>query len=253
MTTITRSRGRTVLTLCLIAALLLAFTAQQARADSNSNPGVLPPNSHAFGNTYGGWSAAWWQYVESQSKSSNPLVDPTGAGCRVGQSGPVFFLVGTNGSGATTRDQCTVPAVKALFFPLVNAFDVHVPVDGLYTPQKVWDDLHVTSGFSINFSSLFAKIDNLPVSNLDQAATPYRACAGPAEDGCTAPALSLTFPADNFFGIPAGTYSPAVADGVYLLVAPLAPGTHTITFGGTGFDSGSFSQDITYNLVVSPR
>jgi hypothetical protein len=60
------------------------------------------------------------------------------------------------------------------------------------------------------------------------------------------------FVADNFFGIPAGTYAPAVADGVYLLLAPLTPGPHTISFGGTAFSFGSsFSQDITYHLTVS--
>jgi hypothetical protein len=168
----------------------------------------------------------------------------------VGQSGPVFFLVGTNGSGAAIRDQCTVPAGKALFFPLVNAFDVHVPGDGLDTPQQVWDDLHITNGFSI--SALHASFDGVPVGNLNPANTPYRACAGPVA-GC-APSFGLTFPTDNFFGIPAGMYSPAVADGVYLLHAPLTPGTHTISFGGTGFGFGMPNvEDITYYLVVSSR
>jgi len=27
------------------------------------NPGVLPPNSHAFGMTYNEWSAKWWQWA----------------------------------------------------------------------------------------------------------------------------------------------------------------------------------------------
>src|SRR5207245_1119877 len=151
-----------------------AVPTQRAGAASNPNPGVLPPNSHAYGKTYGGWSAAWWQYVLSQPASSNPLVDTTGARCGVGQSGPVFFLVGAFGSGKTTRDQCTVPAGKALFFPLVNAFDAHVPGDGLDTPQKVWDDLHIAGGFSI--SALHASIDGVPVNNLDPGNTPYRVC-----------------------------------------------------------------------------
>ena len=34
---------------------------------------------------------------------------------------------------------------------------------------------------------------------------------------------------DNLFGLPAGTYAPAVADGFYLLLPPLPPGAHTIT------------------------
>ena len=69
----------------------------------------------------------------------------------------------------------------------------------------------------------------------------------------TAPAFSVTLPADNFFApLPAGTYGPTVADGVYLLLAPLTPGAHTITFGGTGsFAGGKFMEDITYHLVVA--
>jgi hypothetical protein len=239
-----------VLVVCSgVVALVLTAPTRGARAsNANPNPGVLPPNSTAFGKSYGAWSAAWWQYVGSQPASSSPLVNTTGAGCGVGQSGPVFFLVGTNGGGAATRDQCTVPPGKALFFPLVNSFDVHVPGDGLDTPQLVWDDLHITNGFSI--SALHASIDGVPVSNLDPANTPYRACAGPVA-GC-APPFSLTFPADNFFGIPAGTYAPAVADGVYLLVVPLTPGAHTINFGGTNFGFGNVNvEDITYHLVVS--
>ena len=99
-------------------------------------------------------------------------------GCGTGQSGRVFFLVGTSSSGTATRDGCTVPAGKALFFPLVNAFDVHTPGDGLDTPLLVWNDLQNTIGFG-PFSELHATIDGVPVGNLNPARTPFRACAGP--------------------------------------------------------------------------
>lgn len=247
-----------MMVLCaVLVSLTLTVTTRDVRAsDGNLNPGVLPPSSTGFGKTYGAWSAAWWQYVFLQPASSNPLLDPTGAGCRAGQSGPVFLLVGTAGSGAATRDKCTVPAGKALFFPLLNVFDVHVACtpatasvcDSNDTPQKIWADLQT---FAFSASELHATIDGVPVANLDPSNTPYRACAGPVAR-CSAPSFSLTFPADNFFGLPAGTYAPAVADGFYLLLAPLTPGPHTITFGGTGFFGGSkFSEDIKYNLVVS--
>jgi hypothetical protein len=244
MTTITRYRRRTSLAISLIAALALAVPVQRARADSTA---IVPPTSIYDGNTYGGWSALWWQYVLSQPVSSNPLLDKTGASCGMGQSGPVFFLVGTAGSGKATRNQCTVPVNKALFFPLANGVDVHTPGDGLNSPTKVWDDLEITNGFSI--SSTYASIDGVPVGNLDPANTPYRACAGPVSQ-CSARWFSVTLPNDNLFGLTAGTYTPAVADGVYLLLPPLTPGRHTITFGGTGYLSGTFSQDTTYNLTV---
>jgi hypothetical protein len=185
------------------------------------------------------------------------LLDATGADCRTGQSGPVFFLVGTSSTGSATRDDCSVPAGKALFFPLLNAFDVHVSCavapgplcDSNDTPAKIWNDLQNNIGFTA--STLYATVDGVPVGNLDPATTPYRACAGPVPR-CNAPAFTLTFPSDNFFGLPAGSYAPAVADGFYLLLPPLRPGVHKITFGGAGtFGGGPFAQDITYHLVVS--
>jgi hypothetical protein len=246
MTTITRYHGRTSLAISLIAALALAIPGHNAHAAATTTPTVLPPTSLSFGKTYGAWSAAWWRYVALQPAATNPVIDTKGVNCGVGQSSttPVFFLVGSFGSDPVTRT-CTVPAGKALFFPLINTADVHTPGDATPTAQLLWDEMEVTRGFSI--STLHASIDGVPVSNLNPATTPYRTCAGPVSQ-CSAPAFSLFLPAANVFGLPAGTYSPAVADGFYLLLAPLTPGVHTITFGGT---SSFGSQDITYNLVVS--
>jgi len=232
-------------------SLALALTVLSAGAQArNLNPGVLPPNSHAFGKTYGAWSAAWWQYVLAQPVSSNPSYDPTGAGCRTAQSGPVFFLVGAFGTGSFTRDQCTVPAGKALFFPLLETVNVNIPpVEPVQTAQELWEELQ--KGFG-PFSELHASIDGVAVANLNPATTPYRACAGPVAR-CGAPSFSVFLPAESIFGpvVPEGTYETAVADGFYLLLAPLRPGPHTITFGNTGLFFGRpVSQNITYHLVV---
>jgi hypothetical protein len=211
-------------------------------AAASSSPVVIPPG----GGIYDDLSVAWWKYALEQPNATNPLLDPTGAGCRTGQSGRVFFLVGTAGTGQVTRDQCTVPLGKQLYFPLVNAFDVHTPGDGLDTPELVWHDLQVTLGFRVD--SLFAAIDNKPVTNLDPTSSPYRACAGPS-DGC-ASAFVFDFGSDNLFGLPAGRYEPAVADGFYLLLPPLTPGPHTVTFGGSGNLAGPFTQSVLYHLTV---
>ena len=236
------------LTLLSMLAIAVALTVPFWSAlAGNANPRVLPPNSNAFGKTYGEWSAAWWQYVSSVPFATNPLFDATGANCALGQSGPVFFLMGVPGNGAVTRNDCTVPAGKALFFPMANGVDIHVPGDGLDTPQAIWDDLEVTFGFSV--FTAHASIDGSNVANLNGSPSAYRACAGPVA-GC-ASTFSVTLPDNNIFGIPAGTYGPAVDDGTYLMVAPLPPGEHTISFGGTGFFGGPFSQDVTYHLTVS--
>jgi hypothetical protein len=235
---------RPLLVLAVFAALALPAGAA-AHPGQGRQAHVVPP----IGKLYDHLSVAWWQYVLAQPAATNPLLDTTGAGCRTAQSGPVFFLVGAGGSAQLKRRECTVPAGKFLFFPLVNAFDVHTPGDGLDTPALVWNDLNVTQAYRVD--SLHASVDGVPVRRLDPATSPYRACAGP-EAGC-ARAFSLTLPEGNLFGIDAGVYSPAVADGFYLLLAPLRPGRHTIRFGGAGNFGGPdapFSQDITYELRV---
>ncbi|OHV52906.1 hypothetical protein CcI156_16175 [Frankia sp. CcI156] len=161
----------------------------------------------------------------------------------MGQSGSVFFLVGAFGGEKVVRNDCTVPAGKALFFPLVNVFDANNPGENR-TARELWREMEA----GLSFANLHASVDGIPVGKLRR----YRACAGPVHR-CAHP-FSITLPDDNIFNAPAGIYTPAVADGIYLLLKPLAPGRHTITFGGTGRSdiTGPFSADITYHLTVRP-
>jgi hypothetical protein len=56
----------------VVACWLMASDAKPpVEAQGNSNPGVLPPNSHAFGRSYGEWSAAAWQYLLAIPASIN--------------------------------------------------------------------------------------------------------------------------------------------------------------------------------------
>lgn len=233
--------------LMMVLGLILAPAAGAAQTSRFT---IIPPHSAKAQSrmSYAQWSAVWWQWALSLNATGNPLPDPTGARCGAGQSrgGPVFFLVGAFGNGAITRDACVVPAGKLLFFPLVNAIDFHTPGDGLDTPELTRQDLLKYFG---PITELHAGIDGEAVGNLNPVTTPYRACAG--GDPTCSPAFNVTLPADNFWSIPAGVYYPAVADGYYLMLAPLRPGPHTITFGGTGtYAGGPLVQDITYHLIV---
>jgi hypothetical protein len=68
------------------------------------------------------------------------------------------------------------------------------------------------------------------------------------------PEYTLTLPPLNFVSVAAGTYSPNVADGYYVLLKPLRSGAHTIHFKGdvTAGPFAGFSTEVTYNLTVSP-
>jgi hypothetical protein len=204
---------------------------------------VIPP----VGVSYDVLAVQWWQYALGQPAATSPLIDPTGANCASGQAGPVFFLAGTAGSGTVERDACVVHGRRALFFPILNAFDVHTPGDGLDTPALVYRDF-LSFGFAA--TTLRASVDGVPIRGLDPATSPFRTCAAPVA-GCFPRSFALRFPDGNLFGLPAGTYAPAVQQGWYLLLAPLAPGVHTISFGGTGTFNGPFTVDVTYRLTVA--
>jgi hypothetical protein len=230
-----------------IGFLLLApASTRVALANEDANPPVLAPQSHPFGHSYGEWSAKWWQWALAQPKAVNPLLDPTGANCGEGQKGKVWFLAGAFGSGTANRT-CTVPAGKALFYPLVNAVDIHVPgQDTNDTPEKLRAEL--LTGL-LPITELHASIDGVPIHKLDPKTTPYRACAG--GDASCSRSFSVTLPPDNVFGVVPPVCltgcSPAVADGVYLMLAPLSPGRHIISFGGA---ADGFTQAINYTITV---
>lgn len=232
---------RSSIALVVVVMALMGSTMAFAQ---NPNPGVLPPNSHPHGITYGRGSNAWWQWALSIPTKNNPLLDTTGANCGQGQSGPVWFLAGTLGGGLVTRS-CTVPAGKTLFFPTINFFQNNVGVEGNtncpptdYSVPQMWGILNKNVD---SVTTHEATVDGVPQQD-------HR--AGPNNTP-----YNVKVPADNLFTylcgnppIPAGTYSPNVSDGYYVMLAPLKPGTHTIHF--IGATSAPFTTEVTYNLTV---
>ncbi len=95
--------------------------------------------------------------------------------------------------------------------------------------------------------SMTCEIDGVAIQGLDSANTsPFRAVS---------PVFDYTIPDDNlyqFLGLDFGpqTVPGAVADGVFLMLAPLSAGQHVIHFTAT-FNFG-FAFDITYNITVAP-
>jgi hypothetical protein len=212
---------------------LLALNLLLPAIGASAAPVILDPHTSAFGKTYAEWSAAWWQYTLSFPTATSPFLDATGANCAVGQNqqSPVFFLVGNAfSSDPVQRDQCVVPAGKALFFPIINVVDVNT------TSQTAAELRLEIKPLEDGAHNLHASIDGVNVPD-------------PAAFRTPSTVFSLALPVGNVFGLTPGTYSPAVADGYYLLVAPLPPGPHTITFGG--IDGSGFMQSITYHLVVT--
>jgi hypothetical protein len=218
--------SKTSKTLATLALVLLTMTTNRALAQSYPPAKVL--------------AAQWWQWVLAVPASENPLTDTTGQFAAVNQRGRVWFLAG-NVSGGTTVRTISVPAGKALFFPIVNVFDVEdgigtggVKVFMVHQPLQVAQE--IVSSIIATAYGLSCEVDGSPIqinaANLEQS-TPF----------------SVFLPADNILGVPAGIYFPFVDSGYYVLLAPLSSGHHTIHFAG-GIAHFGTSLDVTYNITV---
>lgn len=223
---------------------------------SAANPAIIPPQASAYGKSYSEWSAAWWQWLYAAPVSQNPLFLDGNVDLSLHQlDGPVWFLGGmmtpTEGPpyfyGLAVRTG-TIPAGKALFFPVLNcefANQEWVPPATMTVPE-----LYAFAKASIDANALWdCEIDGVSVKNLwDPVAltSPYRVVT---------PVFDYWLPATGnilqFWGTDiSGVIGPAVGDGVYLMLAPLPVGNHTIHFGGG--TPGVFIIDITYNITVVP-
>jgi hypothetical protein len=209
----------------------------------NGNPRVLPPNSHPYGMTYGEWSVKWWQWTYSLPVDQNPSFDE-GGNCTNGangQFGPVWFLTGVINISGTAERTCTVPAGKALFFPILNVECATLEGNGSTEAEL----RTCTSGFMSFVTNVEAEIDGVPIQNSDN----YRTSSplftyGPLPDNNILQLFGYT--------APAGATSLSVGDGFYLMLAPLSVGKHTLHYTGTFGDPINFTLDITYNLTVAP-
>jgi hypothetical protein len=211
----------------------LMMPAKMASAD----PGALPPGQlPAF-------TALWWEWVFSIPAPDNPNLDPTGAKCMVGQRDFVWFLAGVFGGGSASRT-CSVPADKTLFFPAINSFFINTPNCG-QGPENL-----TVKFMRAQVKPFIDAAQNLSVT-VDGADVKKTLLRRVQSDP-----FVTALPADNIFGpdacapgvpLPAGIYSPSVDDGFYVTVPPLNPGAHTIHFHA---ESGTFTQDVTYNLTI---
>jgi hypothetical protein len=217
-----------VLTLGLVLSLV---------ANAGKNPPISPLQAKAFGTTYEQLAADLWVRAFAAQLATHPHLETDGSFHDTLQSGKVQFLVGHFGAIPVDR-VVTIPAGKAIFFPMIDVSDACNPIDGSEEAMR---------GFMAEIIDhvvdLWVTVDGQAIGNLFD----YRI-------------------ASNVFLVPGGgellppfcTGTPGIADGYYLLLPPLSKGDHIIEFGGTveGFTHsvfgpiGEFSQDAVYSITV---
>ena len=195
-----------------VLALLLATGGSDA-AGRNSNPGVLPPHSNAHGLSYGEWSAELWQQAIEAPVAGNPFV--TGACYEL--LGSVWALAAPI---ATNTYSCTIPPGKSLFVPglTVECSSLEPPDSGFHGDTEA-EQAECAKFWADHIVDLSIEIDGAPVQDLAS----YRVVS---------PQFAFTAPDPNILGVVGGGAGTAVADGYYVMLAPLSKGAHTIHIRG---------------------
>jgi hypothetical protein len=213
----------------------------------NNDDYVYPADSVINGETFGDFARDWWIWALGIDVSTNPIFDGP---CDQDQPTSVFYLAGNTG-GSTTRS-CTVPSTAPLFFPILNEFTTecvetsNCPADpdgqlltdvtNYYNTYPVLSMKLEIDGVSLaDLSQYFAQTDiwNDPRTNDPNTQPFYNQCTGPI--------------GANQCGVSVGAPRHAAANGYWIMMKPLAPGSHVVHF--VGHQQG-FVLDVTYNLTV---
>jgi hypothetical protein len=243
----------------IILSLAIAITALNVGAQ------VLSPGTPAKikGHTYADWSENWWQWVYSLPTNHNPLFDT--ADSSAGQTGDVWFIGGSFTGNPVTRT-AVVPKNKLLFIAIITgAFD-NTDCNGT---QRISDGFSVSDlrGFVQAYidsaQNVSCTIDGVPVSGLSDAVHSDYRVQSSSPNGFSYDLAGMNNIL-NFDGltcwsnvhsgpihVDANIYHP-VADGIYVMVAPLARGSHVIHFHADAMSGGNpFVQDATYYVTVT--
>jgi hypothetical protein len=231
-----RSLVLLVLVMVLGARGSASVLAQDATPVTDADLGelVLPPDAPAYGLSYAAWTARFAQWTLSLPAAIHPAADPTGERCGLGQAGPVFFLVQAGDEDAIERT-CTVPAGTALLLPLLDASCTTVEPPPFFGGDEA--ELRAcTEALFAAPAELSAVVDGVAIPDLER----YRVQSD---------LFTVALPAGNWLEVEPPV-TQRVAEGYWLLLAPLPVGEHELRFGG-GFPASDFSSEVTYHLIVA--
>ena len=202
-------------TLALAVLALLAVTSPALAAGRNPNPGIPPVHSSAFGKTFAEWSAVWWKVGIETPLDGSPFVD----GGIFPLSGSVSGLAAPIGIG-NGPFEFTLPVGKKLFVAgiTLECSSLESPESGFHGDTEA-EQAECAKFWADHIQDMSIKVDGKQVQDIAS----YRVVS---------PQFSFTAPDPNFLGVPGGGAGTAVADGYYVLLAPMSKGEHSILIRG---------------------
>ena len=232
-----------VVLLAIMAASLLAVAPAIAQ---EATPGVavdgitvLEPDETYAGVSRGEWDARSWQSAVSFPEAINPNFDSTGERCGYGQFGPVFIVPAAFTPEPFDRT-CVVAEGTALFIALGGSECSTVEPPPFFGRNEA--ELRAcAAAFTDTLTVVEVSINGQEVPNIEA----YRTGS---------PLFTMTFPEDNFFGVPAGV-ALSVADSYSIIIAPPPPGEYEITVSTAFEEEGELIEfgGTTRVIVEAPQ
>jgi len=227
-----RGMGGTVSVFALGMAVLVVgvtgvtATGKASQGKNNANSLVFPPNSHPYGQTYGEWAAAFWQYALARPLEGHPFLDTPEYDFAAKQSGKVWFWSAPD--GPITR-HVEMPKGTSLFLTIRDAECSSIEEPPFFGATEA-EQRACANFFADHIRDVSVTIDGVPVENIQD----YR---------FETPQFSFDAPTPWIFGATGGPAT-AVGDGYFLMLKPLPVGTHTIHYSGTlHFEAGEFGDE----------
>jgi len=216
----------------------------QSEAVCDVNPMLYPKNARPFDRSLERWSELLWSWIYAQPLDQNPILDPTGDDCGIGQQGPMWFLAAVPGStlGTNVSRTCTIPRHKGILVQLASTVNDYPCPDPAFHPapgQSLFDFLIAPitplfddeSGFAISFDGIDL-VDPLSYRYTSDDLFLFKGdLSMQAFDPCVT-----------------GHQQPAVSDGFYLPFKPMSPGAHTIVING--HDMEGVPVTLTWHLTI---
>ncbi|MBC8067135.1 MAG: hypothetical protein IAG13_02285 [Deltaproteobacteria bacterium] len=231
-----RRLEQTLLVMCMVAG-----------SGCDGDPLVHQDDEHTR-DVYRAKLEQWTDWALRLPWSTGPILDGDGSACAMEQSGRTWWLAGTTG-GAAVRE-CTIPAGKQLFFPLINYWVSPRPeqVDTeeemaaflafveTYFPARRAATCALT--LRIDGHDVLPDLETMDAELFAEVREPFDVVLG----------------ADNFLADPttAGAHH-TVSAGHWALLRPLPPGDHVLEFGGARCSAEGavvFETSATYMLHV---
>ena len=224
---------------------------------------VLDPKGTYGGKTVGEWSAEWLKWIYERPGPESLAFNTPGATCEMGQStamgdggtdAPPFFLGiwdMNNDVGGTFTRACGVPIGRTILFDVSAIWADSIPG---CTQGSEQDCRNVALSGLRSMTGLELEIDGKSYGSQVADFAPYLT-------GCTHASAAIPNTPDNpivaLYGCtstqPVLQYDAWVA-GYWIMLAPLAPGPHTIHTRAQGPADDPwppYRYDVTYNLTVA--